>query len=84
MIWDDNQNKCIGELMFKNEGNVFRYFFYIWIFIESFIFTSNLYEESQNDLAPFILDFHGFIENDSFFIMSFLSFISLHKIPKKI
>jgi hypothetical protein len=20
MIWDDNQNKCIGELMFKNEG----------------------------------------------------------------
>ena len=20
MVWDDNQNKCIGELMFKNEG----------------------------------------------------------------
>ena len=23
MVWDDNQNKCIGELMFKNEGMVF-------------------------------------------------------------
>jgi hypothetical protein len=23
MIWDDNQNKCIGELMFKNEGNLY-------------------------------------------------------------
>lgn len=22
MIWDDNQNKCIGELMFKNEGEL--------------------------------------------------------------
>ena len=56
----------------------FDIFFYIWIFIESFIFTSNLYEESQNDLAPFILDFHGFIENDSFFhnVFSIIYFTS--------
>jgi hypothetical protein len=22
MIWDDHQNKCIGELLFKNEGKL--------------------------------------------------------------
>ena len=35
MVWDDNQNKCIGELMFKNEGILFLFvlssLFYLFI-----------------------------------------------------
>ena len=61
----------------------FDIFFYIWIFIESFIFTSNLYEESQNDLAPFTLDFHGFIENDSKFQKKSRTILWKRIYPKK-
>ena len=46
MIWDDNQNKCIGELMFKNEGNFFRFFLFTSEYLLNHLYEHQIFKKS--------------------------------------